>query len=268
MRAVLIEERGGWWSASAVPHPALRPYLDRYEGYWQFAGASASIRTIPTRHTVVIVNLGPAMRLSTPGTTDQLLHSFVAGMHDGPGRYVHPGGIRGVQLDLTPLGSYRLFGVSMRELTNIAVPLESLFGPLVRGFVERLAETPDWGGRFDLLDELLLRRLDLGPSPAPEVSRAWELLAASGGGVPVRTLTDEVGWSRKHLVDRFREQVGLSPKVMGRVLRFHRALDMLRQGVPGRADVALACGYYDQAHLNREFRTLAGCTPTELLSGS
>lgn len=84
----------------------------------------------------------------------------------------------------------------------------------------------------------------------------------------VGDLADELGWSRRHLVARFREQVGLPPKVLARVLRFQRSLRL--RGADGRprpwAEVALACGYYDQAHLNRDFRQFAGCTPTELLA--
>jgi AraC-like DNA-binding protein len=80
----------------------------------------------------------------------------------------------------------------------------------------------------------------------------------------VGALAGEVGWSRKHLINRFRDQVGLSPKVMARVLRFHRAVDLLAHGVPSYVDVAVTCGFYDQAHMNREFRALAGCTPGEL----
>jgi AraC-like DNA-binding protein len=72
-----------------------------------------------------------------------------------------------------------------------------------------------------------------------------------------------VGWSRRHLAARFRDQVGLPPKVVARVLRFQCALRLMgTDGGPAWSDVALACGYYDQAHLNREFRSLAGCAPT------
>jgi AraC-like DNA-binding protein len=53
---------------------------------------------------------------------------------------------------------------------------------------------------------------------------------------------------------------------MARVFRFRRAVELLSGGA-GFAEAAAVCGYYDQAHLNREFRALAGCTPSELIGG-
>jgi AraC-like DNA-binding protein len=186
-------------------------------------------------------------------------------MHDGHGMYLSPGGQRGIQLDLTPLGAYTLLGVPMARLTNAAAELPDLLGREAGALVERLADAPSWGARFDLLDGFLLRRLDAGPVPDPEVTRAWRLLNGDLT-VSVADLAADVGWSRKHLTNRFREQAGLPPKVMARVLRFQHAVGLLTGGA-GFAEAALACGYYDQAHLNREFRALSGCTPTELIGG-
>ncbi|WP_067467510.1 helix-turn-helix domain-containing protein [Actinomadura macra] len=267
-RPVEIADQGDWWLAKSRPHPALRPFLRSYDGYWEEGVGPARMRTLPTRSTVVIINLGPPLHLAVPdpGVLDRDYGSFAAGMHDGHGSYTHPGGQRGVQLDLTPLGAYTLLGVPMARLTNAAVELPDLLGPDAVRLVGRLAETPRWADRFDLLDAFLLRRLDTGPVPDPEVSRAWNLLTGTCGLVSVARLADDVGWSRKHLTHRFREQAGLTPKVMGRVLRFERAVGLLRDG-GDLAETAFTCGYYDQAHLNREFRALSGCTPTELLSG-
>jgi transcriptional regulator GlxA family with amidase domain len=83
----------------------------------------------------------------------------------------------------------------------------------------------------------------------------------------VAALAAGTGWSRRHLLTRFRAQVGLGPKAAGRVLRFRRAADLLAAGPAGTlADLAVACGYADHAHLDREFRALAGCTPTTYLA--
>jgi transcriptional regulator GlxA family with amidase domain len=110
---------------------------------------------------------------------------------------------------------------------------------------------------------VLLRRAMAGPEPAPEVAWSYARLAAADGRLPVTALAGEVGWSRRHLAARWRRDIGLGPKATARVLRFERALRLLREG-RALADVAYDCGYADQPHLNREFRALGGGTPREV----
>ncbi|WP_067471457.1 helix-turn-helix domain-containing protein [Actinomadura hibisca] len=267
-RSVASEDRWGWRLATAPPHPALRPFLRSYDGYWEHGATPSRVRTLPSRTAVLIINLGPPMYLEVPGERSRGVRhgSFATGLHSGPGLYAHPGGQRGVQLNLTPFGVLTLLGVPPGELADSAACLTDLLGSPAAALVARLGETPGWAARFALLDRFLLDRLERGPVPDPEVARAWELLARSGGRVPVADLAAEVGWSRRHLACRFRAQVGLTPKVTARVLRFERAAGLLAGEPPGWAELALSCGYCDQAHLNREFRALAGCTPTGLLA--
>lgn len=69
--------------------------------------------------------------------------------------------------------------------------------------------------------------------------------------------------SRKHLATRFREHVGLPPKLVTRMLRFRHAVDLMLSSPKATiAEVAATCGYYDQAHLDRDFRDFAATTPT------
>jgi transcriptional regulator GlxA family with amidase domain len=92
---------------------------------------------------------------------------------------------------------------------------------------------------------------------------AWRRLVNSDGGIPVRALAEETGWSRRHLASRFRSEIGLAPKEAARVLRFDRARRLLgRHDRPSLVDVANRCGYFDQAHLTRDWRQFAGCSPT------
>lgn len=132
--------------------------------------------------------------------------------------------------------------------------------------MERLASTPDWAARFDLLDEALLDRLGDGPEPSPEVDHAWRLLSGSAGAIPIARISAEVGWSQGYLIRRFTQQIGLAPKASARVLRFRHAVAMLNRGAASLTEISTACGFYDQAHLNREFRAIAGTTPGQMMA--
>jgi AraC-like DNA-binding protein len=92
-------------------------------------------------------------------------------------------------------------------------------------------------------------------------------LLASRGAMPIAGLSRETGWTTRHLGARFRDEFGLSPKAAARVVRFDRARRLLQRRVtagraPALAELAASGGYYDQAHLAREFRELAGCAPS------
>jgi AraC-like DNA-binding protein len=179
----------------------------------------------------------------------------------------HDGPIECLDLKLTPLGAYTLLGVPMDELSGRVVDLEDVLGSTGRRLVEQLADAPGWADRFDLLDRYLMELAGRGPQPAGEVAWAWRRLTETKGAVPIGVLADEVGWSRRHLVAKFRQQIGLAPKTMARIVRFEELLGRLRTAQPGRwARIADECGYYDQAHMNRDFREFAGTTPTDYLA--
>ena len=202
---------------------------------------------MPFAGVPVIVCFGVPYRLD-----GERFETFVAGMTDRPVATEFTGAAGGVQIDLTPLGARRILGIPMEELTRQVVAVEELLG---RELVERLRDAPGWRERFALLDAALLRRVDAGPRRR---RGGLELRAAGGRRRPRggRDAGEEVGWSRRHLAARWRRDVGHGPKAVARVLRFQRALRLLRDG-RALADVAYDCGFADQPHLNREFRALA-----------
>ncbi|THA47726.1 AraC family transcriptional regulator [Streptomyces sp. A1136] len=264
-REVTVIGAGGLRRVTRPLHPGLQPYLCGRTGYSHLA-PPYQVRMVPTGHVILTLSLAEPFsqirRLGMPGPGTGRIGSAVVGMEDRPAWCAHPGGRQEViRLEFTPLGAYRLLALPMRELTNRVVELDGVLGPEAGVLVERLAAARDWGARFDLLDAVLLARLGRGPEPAPEVEHAWRLLSDSAGALPIARLADEVGWSRSYLVRRFTEQVGLTPKTSARVLRFRRAAELVARGPVDLAGIAARCGFYDQAHLTREFRSLAGLTP-------
>lgn len=263
--------------AVARPHAALAGLVVRYSGYREFSAARVRRRQVPTGSCPMILSFGPPIRLLGPAGPSAPA-SFLAGMHDAAVLTEFTGGQHGLQVDLTPLGSFTLLGRPMPELTNRTPRVDELEVPELTALPAQLAEDPGWPERFARVDAVLLRRLGTARAhPDPEVAWAWHRLVRTGGTAGVQQLADGTGWSRRHLLTRFRSQVGLAPKPAARVLRFSRAAGLLVPRRPGggrgRAgdrpltDVAAACGFADHAHLVREFRALAGCTPTQYRDG-
>jgi len=211
----------------------------------------------------LIISLGTPFLIALgrdPDPTDRQ-PSFAAGLYAGPVHIESDGGSECVQVDFTPLGAYRFFGGAVVDLAARMVDIGDVLGHEGRRLRERLGATCGWQNRFDLIEDFVADRASHPPSP--EIAFAYRRLARSAGGARIAALAKEIGWSRKHLVDRFRSEVGLAPKPVARMMRFHQACRLARtQTASGWAAIAVESGYADQAHLVREFSALAGETPT------
>jgi len=231
-------------------------------GFSETRHAPLRRREVAQPSVTVIFNLGPPLLV---GGRDEPLSpraSFAAASLASYGLTEFAGRSSGVELNLTPLGAHAVFGVPMSELSPVVVSLEQALGAGADELTDRLADAPGWASRFDLLDRELTRRIDRRRLPAPDVQHAWQRLVESDGSVAIGALLRELGCSSRHLSARFREQIGVSPKTAARILRFRRSIELLGRDDGRRfAEIATSCGYYDQAHMNREFRDLAGTTP-------
>jgi AraC-like DNA-binding protein len=250
-----------------TPDPRLRGYVLSYCSYDELTSSFARRRELPGARVVLIVNLGEPIRVlpraAGAGWSDQP-DGFFAGLHDTYALTETSGSQRGVQVDLTPIGAHLLLGLPMHELAHRVVTLDELFGRPGALLRETVTEAAGWEGRFAVVDDFLLERLDDARSPVPSVTRALHRLHASGGGVTVGALAAEIGCSRRHLAAQFREQVGVPPKLLARILRFERVIALLDSGTTmGWAELAQASGYYDQAHLIHDFNQFAGSAPGE-----
>ena len=263
---------GGSELVWARPAPALRPLVDLYSGYRMPATEPGTHMGVPGGHLTFLLCLDgvvDVLRTPDPARSPGSFRGMVGGLHDRPAVIATGPAQTGLQLRLTWLGARILLGAPASALAGDVVGLGDLLGRRADVLVERLAEAPTWASRFALLDAALTRLAADArrPDPRPEVARAWDRLAGTGGTLRIEELAREVGWSRRHLALRFRDEIGLSPKSAARVIRFERACDLLRGPArPALADTAAVCGYADQAHLARDFRELAGLTATEWLA--
>ena len=263
-------EDAAWEAVLGRPDQRLRPYIaGTYNGWTERTSLIMRRREIAKVFVPVIVNFGPRFGVLSPGNPSRGMErfdTFVAGLHDCAAITEADLTSCCIQANLTPLGAWRLLGVPMIDIANRVVELEDILGPEIRRLRERLHDAKSWERRFALLDKFLLSRLASGPDTNPRVIAAMQRLERTGGGAAIGDIADEVDLSRRQLIGAFNEQIGLSPKVVARLIRFDRVVQRLQAGGT-LAEVALDAGYYDQPHFNREFRQFAGIAPGDFVRG-
>lgn len=258
---------GRWTRAFYFPDP---PLADHVQLFWHVSGRANYLRDrrLPTGNAHLLFNLGaaPTLFAREPGSPPRSFPTcWLAGQSES---YIETGShgdtvLLGAQFHSH--GAYRLLRLAQHELSDRVIELEALLGDRVLGLRQRLLETPSPRARFALLEQWLLRLLDAGAEVHPAVIEASRTIAGTHGRIDLPALSRDTGFSREHLIRRFREQVGLTPKAYGNIVRFNRALELARGPAPSWAEIALACGYYDQSHLVRDFKRFAGRAPVTLL---
>ena len=240
-----------------TPAASLHGHVSRYVGFREETPAPVRRQEGPGIDVVVILSFEDEWLID-----EERHRSFVGGLRETQVTTEHGGRSFGMQIDLAPPTAFALFG-SLNELANTVVPLEDVLPePTI---VEQLAGA-DWNDRFAVLDRVLSRRLESSRPASPEVVWAWQQLLAGRGRARVGALAEELGWSRRRLVARFREQVGLPPKAAARMIRFEHARALAeRSQRPDWARIAFDAGYYDQSHLINDFRSVTGRTPVTFL---
>lgn len=237
-----------------LPAPELRRAITAYYGF-QSDEPPTRRHEGPGSDVVVILTLDHEWLIDGERRV-----SFAGGLRLDQVVTEHDGGMHGLQISLAPWAAHMLLRVPQHELAGTSVPLEEL---LPRDFAERVRAEKSWDARFATLDRELGRRLAEARTPDAGVVFAWERLRATHGNARVGALASELGWSRKRLAARFREQIGLTPKSAARLLRFERARELA--GTMSWGELAFACGFADQPHLIAEFRSFTGSTPETFL---
>jgi AraC-like DNA-binding protein len=264
--------------ARYVPPEPLCRYVAGYTGYRQRGVPPGRHRGLPSPYLTLIFTLDEPLTIAAhpdPGQPPGEFGTLLGGLHSSPALITHAGAQSGIQVALRPLGARALLGLPAGELADLDVPADAVLGAVCAELRDRVQAAATWPERFAILDEILRRRVIAGEDVAPGVRWAWGELLREGGALRVSALAEGTGWSGRHLTSRFRAEIGLTPKAAARVIRFDRTRKLLVRRLTAAspapaeyrlADLAADCGYFDQAHLAREFRALAGCPPSQWLA--
>lgn len=165
-----------------------------------------------------------------------------------------------------PSGALPFLKLPPGTLAGTHVDLDALWGAAARELRETLCATRDPARRFQILEAALLAQLG---RPFRRHAAVQTALRELGRGTAVRDIVDQVGLSHRRFIELFSAEVGITPKLFGRIQRFQRA-SRLTQGQPSLdwSKIAAECGYFDQSHLIRDFMAFSGFSPEQFLRHS
>lgn len=255
----------------SVPPPPLAAYVSQFWLYEGYHPPQTRERLLPTGTMDIVINLGNGTFQVSDAQNQDHFQRFSGAV------------LVGVYsdcfiLDMTPPqtilgaifkpgGAYPFFSLPAHELRNRHVPLEALWGSAANDLLDQLLATPTPAAKFQTFARFLLSRATRPLAPHPAIAFALDQFHNARLRQPITTVIDHTGLSPRHFIQLFRTEVGLTPKVYCRVTRFQQALQRIEAGQwINWSDLALSCGYYDQAHFIHDFHAFSGLNPTSYLA--
>jgi AraC-like DNA-binding protein len=250
-----------------LPRPPLDSFIESIWVYENDPRPPALERILPTGAAQLIVNLKEDQtRVYDPEFPDQCFSTSGSVLSGVQNRFQiidtsEQEYVAGVAFK--PGGTVPFFRLPAHEARDADVPLESLWGARrTASLRERLLESGTIDAALDAF-EAVLQEIWAPPGLHPAVTYALAVFDRAPSTTSITKVTDTIGLSAKRFIERFKREVGLTPKRYCRVRRFQRALALSHQNRDvDWTRVALDCGYFDQAHFIHDFRSFAGITPT------
>ena len=279
---IAVESRetalGSWTVARWSPPPGS-PLHGALEQIWYFDGALALARerVFPDGFAELIVQLDRPHRDGDTTSLDPFPAVCINGLRTRPSVVVAPSGrcrVLGIRFD--PAGVYSLLHASPKELVDVTIDLHDGLGRGAAELGERCADaaqTAAWSPARSAAATVLaaqrwlLQRTARESAPDPAVAWTAAAIRNANGIVSVNAIGRRLALSRTRLAQRFLERTGVTPKRFARIVRFHRALSLLGRS-ENIAETAGETGYYDQAHMYRDFAEFARMTPGEFLAAA
>ena len=248
-----------------TPGPAAARYIQCYWLLEDDAPSDVVQRIVPDGRPELIFNFAQPFENQVRGKWRAQPDCFFVGQITGPMLLRAKGPARILGIRFHPHGASRVFGMPVRELTDSVVRVEDISQQISRG-LRRLEGLRSPSTMRDALDALFDAAASSSNGDPRIIPGAVSQIERRCGQVSVSATAGEAGLSVRQFERRFRDAVGISPKLFCRMQRFQRVFRMFEDAREDWVGTAIRCGYFDQAHLIRDFREFAGTTPTALLA--
>lgn len=253
------------WTEHCVKPPAALRELDVRVRVFERVAGGAYARTEPASHRAVLIfGRNGAWRTRTTTNQAQTMSAFGAGSTTQPVK-VESSCVDGcVEISMPPWIAMRLMP-EWSQLGGAPVPVQEVLSSGAE-LAAIASEAPDLKCAGERIARSISGTLARVESVAirPDIEWAWRKIARLSGDVRVQLLADDVGLSERQFTAQFQKETGFAPKMAARILRFHAALKRLKESSASLSEIAYACGYSDQSHMNRDFAAFSGSAPGAL----
>lgn len=257
------------------PGPSLSKYIDNYmlvDIDWRNTAATTNVwRLIPYGKVSMLFLYGDRHEYSLQGANESMQHTrqaFLVGQLTQPIWLKFTGRTRLIKIQFKSSGAQRFLPVNMEEFKNVpSLDLEAVWGGAIKELLEQLEGAASDTERIAKLNSFLEKRLLPQLDQVDYVDYSIQQMKACNGNISIKGLEQKLGISTRQLERLFRARIGLSPKEMGKLIRLNCAFYSLEED----PDISLTslsydAGYYDQSHFSRDFKSIAGVSPSKLFS--
>jgi len=220
-------------------------------------------RILPDGCVELILNFGAEFSQHCEGRQQLQPRNFLVGQMTGPILISPTGAVQLIGIRFHPGGTLPFMRLPLHEITDHVVELSSLSSKLERDLLHAASVSCSLLDKATAIEDFLTGEL-LSRKHDSRLMKLAARIVESGGLVSVDQLANDAGISSRQLERRFLREVGLGPKLLARIIRFQQVFRAVEQCDAAWATVAIECGYYDQAHLIRDFHQFARQTPAVL----
>jgi AraC-like DNA-binding protein len=249
-----------------IPQSPLNKHVECFWTLESSAPSSQPERILPDGCIELILNFGDRFSQHCDDTRKLQPKNFLVGQMTGPIMISPSGPVQLIGIRFHPGGTLPFLRMPLDELTNNVVELGSLSSALERDLLVATSQSPSLFEKIRAIESFLTRCLTNGKHESGLMKIAARIVD-SRGLIAVDELANDAGISSRQLERRFLREVGVGPKLLGRLIRFQQVFRAVEQNNNAWAQIAVECGYYDQAHLIRDFNQFAQQTPAVLFSG-
>lgn len=235
-------------------HPLLTPHIEKM---WHFESPVG----LPERDLrTVVPNARPKLIVPFHGSLTSLGQTFgeicVVGMMESPVVIASSQAVSALGIEFKPASAYRFLQFPLQDITNAVYSLTAVFDLPGRSLQQTVTDAPTFERKIQAVEQFLIQRLS--DSPVSFIDHAVHLIQTHHGLLSIRELCSELGYSKRHVDKKFGEWLGISPKMLARIVRFQQFYQYwgMQEGYP---DIYTA--YYDQAHFIKEFKAFTGDAP-------